>query len=100
MISGFLGMIPHAAILICNMYIVFFLIDRVNTAMCFIDNDITKYLLMVMCVISISTSINLIRVQRKADKAKARRMAKKRLKRKHKADNIVEFKKHTRQKAA
>ena len=69
MISGFLGMIPHAAILICNMYIVFFLIDRVNTAMCFIDNDITKCLLMIMCVISMFTSISLIRAQRKAEQA-------------------------------
>lgn len=43
------GMLPHGAILIANMYIVFFLIDRVNTAMNFIDNGLTKGLLLAMC---------------------------------------------------
>lgn len=45
------GMLPHGAILIANMFIVFFLIDRVNTAMNFIDNGLTKGLLLVMCLI-------------------------------------------------
>ena len=45
-------LLPHAAILLCNMYIVFFAIDRVNSAMAFIDNDITKTLLLILCVIS------------------------------------------------
>ena len=45
------AMLPHAAILIANMYIVFFLIDRVNTAMNFIDNGLTKGLLFVMCAL-------------------------------------------------
>ena len=41
---------PHAAILICNMYVVFYAIDRVNTAMNFIDNPLTKGLLLILCV--------------------------------------------------
>ena len=41
-------MLPHGAILIANMFIVFFLIDRVNTAMNFIDNGLTKGLLLAM----------------------------------------------------
>ncbi len=45
-------LLPHAAILICDMYIVFFLIDRVNTAMNFIDNRLTKGLLLALCVVS------------------------------------------------
>ena len=44
-------MLPHGAILIANMYIVFFLIDRVNPAMNFIDNGLTKGLLLAMCLI-------------------------------------------------
>ena len=44
-------MLPHGAILIANMFIVFFLIDRVNTAMNFIDNGLTKGLLLAMSVI-------------------------------------------------
>ena len=43
-------MLPHVAILVCNMYIVFYLIDRVNTAMNFIDNGLTKGLLLILCI--------------------------------------------------
>ena len=103
MISGFLGLLPHGAILICNMYIVFFLIDRVNSAMCFIDNEITKGLLLIMCVISMGTSVSLIISKRREEAAKARRMKKKHLKRKAvKADNVVEYKRqaNVRKKAA
>ena len=46
------AMLPHVAILICNMYIVFYLIDRVNTAMNFIDNGLTKGLLLILCVVT------------------------------------------------
>ena len=53
-------LLPHGAILICNMYIVFYLIDRVNKAMCFIDNGLTKGLLVIMCFISIFNSLALI----------------------------------------
>ena len=45
------AMLPHAAILIANMYIVFFLSDRVNSAMNFIDNGLTKGLLLAMSLI-------------------------------------------------
>lgn len=45
------AMLPHGAILIANMFIVFFLIDRVNTAMNFIDNRLTKGLLLAMCAL-------------------------------------------------
>ena len=45
-------LLPHGAILICNMYIVFYLIDRVNTAMNFIDNGLTKSLLLVLCAVT------------------------------------------------
>lgn len=45
------AMLPHGAILIANMFIVFFLIDRVNTAMNFIDNGLTKGLLLALGVI-------------------------------------------------
>ncbi len=51
---------PHVTIVLCNMYIVFYCIDRVNSAMSFIDNSITKALLLVLCVLSIVNSIFLI----------------------------------------
>ena len=51
---------PHAAILICNMYVVFFLIDRVNPAMNFIDNRLTKGLLLVMCAVALYNGYRLL----------------------------------------
>lgn len=39
---------PHAAVLIGNMYYVFWGIDRVNKAMNFIDNEYTKLLLLLL----------------------------------------------------
>ena len=57
-------LLPHAAIILSLMYFVFFFIDRVNSVMAFIDNDITKALLFVLCVISIANSLFLIREDR------------------------------------
>ena len=54
--------LPHAAIVLCNMYIVFFLIDRVNTAMNFIDNGLTKGLLAIMCVVAVINAWELVKV--------------------------------------
>ena len=44
---------PHFLIITSMMYIVFFAIDRVNQAMAFINNDITKYLLFIQCIVTI-----------------------------------------------
>ncbi|MDO4865109.1 MAG: hypothetical protein Q4C10_01020 [Clostridia bacterium] len=58
-------LLPHAAILICNMYIVFFLIDRVNKAMNFIDNGLTKGLLLALCLIGLWNAWSLSRRSRR-----------------------------------
>ena len=58
-------LLPHAAIVISFMYFVFFFIDRVNSAMAFINNDITKGLLFVLCVIAIIEAVMLIRDDRR-----------------------------------
>ncbi|MBQ8507871.1 MAG: hypothetical protein IJ466_10625 [Clostridia bacterium] len=68
-------LLPHAAIIISCMYFVFFFIDRVNSAMNFIDNGITKGLLFVLGIISIVNAIFLIRDNRRKER---RRQAKKR----------------------
>ena len=67
--------LPHVTIVMCNMYIVFYLIDRVNSAMAFINNGITKALLLVMCIISIVNSLYLIRDERRRINALKRRRA-------------------------
>ena len=67
--------LPHVSIVMCNMYIVFYLIDRVNSAMSFINNSITKALLLIMCIISIVNSVYLIRDERRRIAARNRRRA-------------------------
>ena len=102
MISGFRGIMSHGAILICNMYIVFYLIDRVNTAMCFIDNGITKALLAIMCVLSAGASISLIRARKKAEEARARRKWEASRMKRRKAEstaNAAELRKHSKKAA-
>lgn len=49
----FRSTLPHAPIVLANMYVVLFLIDRVNTSMNFIDNDLTKGVLLAMCLLAI-----------------------------------------------
>lgn len=56
---------PHAIILIANMYYVFFGIDRVNKAMNFIDNSITKTLLALMCLMLELCAIRICCVKRR-----------------------------------
>ena len=57
--------LPHAAIILSAMYLVFFCIDRVNTAMAFINNDMTKILLLVLCLVSVVNALLLIKDERK-----------------------------------
>lgn len=58
-------LLPHAAIVLSLMYLVFFHIDRVNSAMAFINNDITKALLYALSLISVINAGFLIRDNRK-----------------------------------
>ena len=45
--------LAHAAVVLSLMYLVFFVIDRINTAMEFINHDMTKALIAVLAVVSI-----------------------------------------------
>ena len=65
MIKRLRSLLPHAAILICNMYVVFYLIDRVNPAMNFIDNRLTKGLLLALCAIALLNARALRRTRKK-----------------------------------
>lgn len=64
---------PHVTIVLCNMYVVFYLIDRVNPAMEFITNNITKFLLLVMCILSTVNAALTIYDQRRRQKLLQRR---------------------------
>lgn len=65
--------LPHVAILLSNMYLVFFLLDRVNKAMAFINNGITKGLLVALSLISIFNACLLIHDRRERIRAAQRR---------------------------
>ena len=70
-------LLPHAAIILSAMYFVFYGIDRVNSAMAFIDNPMTKMLLVILGVISVINAIFLIRDNRAKERkrqAKIRKM--------------------------
>ncbi len=64
-------MLPHAVILICNMYVVFFLIDRVNPAMNFIDNGLTKGLVALLCAGAVVDALALKRLGRRTRRRRA-----------------------------
>ena len=66
-------LLPHATIIIAAMYLVFFVIDRFNEPMAFVNNRMTKDLLLAMCAMSVVNAVALIRYDRK----EARRRRKK-----------------------
>lgn len=61
----FRKVLPHVAIIISCMYFVFFFIDRVNPMMNFIDNDMTKFLLVALGVTSICNAIVIVHDDRR-----------------------------------
>ena len=70
--------LPHAAILLSNMYIVFFVLDKKNKAMAFINNDITKTLMLILALISIYNACTLIQNHRQRIRLARRRAAEQR----------------------
>ena len=69
--------LPHAAIIISVVYFVFFFIDRVNSAMAFIDNDMTKVLLFVLGVISILDAFLIIADDRRRTRLRQKKLEQK-----------------------
>ena len=66
-------LVPHVAIIISGMLIVFFLIDRVNKPMGFMTNEFHKRITFVLAILAIYFAIQLIRMQRLAERAEYRR---------------------------
>lgn len=63
--------LAHASIVLSGMLIVLLAIDRVNQAMVFIDNDITKGLMWALCIVSILNGTRLLaRPKRKKPRRK------------------------------
>lgn len=59
------GLLPHVCLILSLMMITFVITDRYNRAMAFINNDITKALLLILALLVIVQSILLIRTNRK-----------------------------------
>ncbi len=57
--------LPHGAIILSLMMIVFYILDQFNDAMAFINNRITKSLLLILSIVSIINAVNLIAYHRR-----------------------------------
>ena len=62
-------LLPHLSIVLSGMLIVLLAIDRVNSAMIFIDNDLTKGIMWILCAASIVNGAQLLTRPRKSSKS-------------------------------
>lgn len=60
-------LVPHICFILAGMFVVFCVIDYFNSAMEFINNDISKYLLFALSIFSIITSVLLMYRQHKSE---------------------------------
>ena len=65
-------LLPHITIILSLMCLVLFILDRFNKYMHFMLNDITKWMVAVLCVFSVLTSLLCIGGFLRADEHKAR----------------------------
>lgn len=66
-------LLPHAAIVISGMLVVFFLIDRVNKPMAFMTNEFHKRIVFVLALMAIYLAARRISAQRRAERDAYRR---------------------------
>ena len=55
--TKFYGLISHATVILCFMFLVFLVLDQFNPMMNFIDNTISRWLLAALCVSGTTQSI-------------------------------------------
>jgi len=65
MIKSLSRTLPHLCIILSGVIVTLVLIDKVNTQMNFIDNSITKNLLLILALLSVVCSVMLASRQRK-----------------------------------
>ena len=71
----------HSAVILSLFYLTLFVIDKINSAMQFIENDITKALILVLAAVSTVNAIFAISADRKKRKKQlAKEAAKKKAK--------------------
>jgi len=57
--------LPHFTIALSLMFVIFFILDKINPMMNFTDNSISNILLVVLCLLSTATSVIAIVLDRK-----------------------------------
>lgn len=62
------NLLPHAVIVLAALLFTCFVVDRFNRAMGFINNNITKWILAVFCLMAIALAVLYIVRQRKGKK--------------------------------
>lgn len=67
----------HSAIILSLFYLTLFVIDKINSAMQFIENDITKALILVLAAVSTVNAIIAISADRKKRKRQLAKEAEK-----------------------
>lgn len=71
----FQKLLPHAGIVLALMFITFFIVDKFNGAMNFINNDMSKALLLLFALIAIVNSCFVIHQNRRQFRARQEREA-------------------------
>ena len=65
--------LPHAAIVMAGMLIVFFVIDRINKPMGFMTNEFHKRLTFALCLLTIYFAVQITMIQRRAERGEYQR---------------------------
>ncbi len=72
MIKKLIRAIPHLSIILSGMLLTLLVIDRINSAMNFINNNYTKIIIVLLCLLAVFQSIIQIIVMRHPPKRKKR----------------------------
>ena len=52
--------LPHICVILSGLFITFFIVDKFNAEMAFINNDASKLLLLLFCIVSVAVSSMMI----------------------------------------
>lgn len=72
MMKKLIKVIPHISIILSGMLLTLLVIDRINSAMNFINNDHTKIIILILCLLTVFQSIIQIIAMRRLPKRRKR----------------------------
>ena len=59
---------PYLSIILCGLFVVLYVADRFNSNMNFIGNNLSKNLLLLLCIVTLISDIVLVRINRRRRK--------------------------------